>query len=146
MHNIGLTEFMKFLLTYVGERHRERKTRRRSYSYASDFSEVDYHFVTECLFTQLLERHVRVVKHSSNGRALMQAVLSDGDDKTRRVRRLTMLTRARLARDASQCWRTEWNSTSINFFLRIMRRRPRGFSRTTHKPQLTDRSKFLVSK
>lgn len=86
---------MEFPLTCTWGEVFGRKSRGRSHPIpsASDFSEVDYHFVTECLFTQLLERHVRVVKHSSNGRALMQAVLSDGNDKTRRVRRLTMLTR-----------------------------------------------------
>lgn len=80
--------------------------------------EVDYHFVTECLFTQLLERRIRVVKHSSNGQALMQSVYRQmSEERTQRsVRRLAMPTRSS-HRDAG----TE-NSTSINFFLRTYTR------------------------
>lgn len=76
--------------------------------------EVDYHFVTECLFTQLLERRVRMVKHSSNAWALMQAASPDVREATRRmsVRCLAMLTRS-----SRRAVGTEWNSTSINFFL-----------------------------
>lgn len=85
--------------------------------------------MTECLFTQLLERRVRVVKHSSNGRALMQAASPDvrGADTTRRVRSTPRDANALVA---SRCW----DRVEFHFHKFLPTYTPRGhFSNNTHR-------------
>jgi len=109
---------------------REKHPERRSLFLcleADSWSRLSF-LVTECLFTQLPGRRVRVLEHSSDGRTLTLWLYCQMSEERHGASDTS--NTSQFQGDVG----TEWNSTSINFFLRT----PRG--RFSHNARCSRRS------